>query len=110
MKVGYSHFRWGIILTVVLTLAACSNLSNPIEPVPEEPQQPLQPEEPEEPEEPEPIVPGLPVVKVMTDDGKMPTCEFVSAPEGCLGQSITNVTKVGGRMTITQNGKMLFDS
>ena len=110
MKVGYSHFRWGIILTVVLTLAACSNLSNPIEPVSEEPQQPLQPEEPEEPEEPDPIVLGLPVVKVMTDDGEMPTCEFVSAPEGCLGQSITNATKVGGRMTITQNGKMLFDS
>lgn len=101
-------FWYLMVLTVVLTLAACSNMSNPVIPVP--PEEPETPEEPQEPEEPEPIVPGLPVVKVVTIDGEAPTCEFVSAPEGCMGQSITNATKVGGRMTITQMGKTLYDS
>lgn len=93
------------MLTVLLTLAACSNLSNPVRLDNSE-----TPETPENPEEPEPIVPGLPMVKVMTVDEEAPTCEFVSAPEGCLGQSIRNATKVGGRMTITQNGETLYDS
>lgn len=56
------------------------------------------------------MVPGLPMVKVMTIGKEAPTCEFVSAPEGCMGQSIRNATKVGGRMTITQNGRTLYDS
>lgn len=93
------------MLTVLLTLAACSNLSNPVRA-----DYPEDPETPENPEEPEPIVPGLPMVKVMTVDKEAPTCEFVSAPEGCMGQSIRNATKVGGRMTITQNGQTLYDS
>ena len=108
MKIRYRHFQILIMLTAVLTLAACSYMSNPEVPV--TPEEPENPKDPEEPEEPEPIVPGLPVVKVTTDGGEAPTCEFVSAPEGCLGQSITNATKVGGRMTITQMGKTLYDS
>lgn len=105
MKARYRSLRDIIILTVLLTLAACSNLSNPVRT-----DYPEDPETPENPEEPEPIVPGLPMVKVMTVDKEAPTCEFVSAPEGCMGQSIRNATKVGGRMTITQNGQTLYDS
>jgi hypothetical protein len=105
MKARYRSLRDIIILTVLLTLAACSNLSNPVRA-----DYPEDPETPENPEEPEPIVPGLPMVKVMTVDKEAPTCEFVSAPEGCMGQSIRNATKVGGRMTITQNGQTLYDS
>ena len=105
MKARYRSLRDIIILTVLLTLAACSNLSNPVRT-----DYPEDPETPENPEEPEPIVPGLPMVKVMTVDKEAPTCEFVSAPEGSMGQSIRNATKVGGRMTITQNGQTLYDS
>ena len=105
MGARYRSLRNIIMLTVLLTLAACSNLSNPVRLDNSE-----TPETPENPEEPEPIVPGLPMVKVMTVDEEAPTCEFVSAPEGCLGQSIRNATKVGGRMTITQNGETLYDS
>ena len=77
------------MLTAGLTLAACSS---------------------QEPEETVPFVPGLPVVAVTTVGGEAPTCDFVEAPEGCMGRSITNATKVGGRMTITQMGKKLYDS
>ena len=104
MMAIYRRLRLIIGLAVVLTLAACDNMSNPVIPHPEEP------EVPEDPQKPEPIVPGLPVVKIMTVDGEAPTCELVTAPEGCLGRSITNATKVGGRMTITQMGNTLYDS
>ena len=104
MRAIYWRFRYLIVLTTVLTLAACGNMSNPVIPNPEEP------EIPEEPEPEKPPVPGLPMVTVMTIDSEAPTCEFVTAPDGCMGQSITNATKVGGRMTITQMGKTLYDS
>ena len=41
---------------------------------------------------------GLPVVVVNTVNGEEPTAERIDAPEGCLGVSITNVTKVPGRV------------
>ena len=43
---------------------------------------------------------GLPVVVVNTVNGEEPTAERIDAPEGCLGVSITNVTKVPGRVRI----------
>ena len=43
---------------------------------------------------------GLPVVVVETDSAQLPTCDYVSAPAGCMGSTITNATKVPGRMVI----------
>lgn len=42
----------------------------------------------------------LPVVRVETVDAQEPTCEYVSAPAGAWGKSITNATKVPGRLRI----------
>ena len=47
---------------------------------------------------------GLPVVVVNTVDGEEPTAEQIPPPEGCLGQSITNATKVPGRVRIYYPG------
>ena len=82
----------------MLKLAACSNMSNPVRPVPEESDTP-------EPQEPE-----IPTVQVMTVNGEIPTCDLVTAPEGCMGQSINNATKIGARMTIVKNDEILYDS
>ena len=43
---------------------------------------------------------GLPVVMINTVDGEEPTAELIEAPEGCLGTSIINATKVPGRVRI----------
>lgn len=53
---------------------------------------------------------GLPVVSITTVDGEEPTCEYVNAPEGSFGESITNATKVPCRIVITKNNETLFDS
>lgn len=53
---------------------------------------------------------GLPVVIIETNNGEEPTCEYVSAPEGCMGFGITNATKVPGRVSVWQNDSCLFDS
>jgi hypothetical protein len=37
-----------------------------------------------------------------TVDGEEPTCDYVSVPEGCMGKTITNATKVPGRLVIYQ--------
>lgn len=86
------------MLSFMLKLAACSNMSNPVRPVPEESDTP-------EPQEPE-----IPTVQVMTVNGEIPTCDLVTAPEGCMGQSINNATKIGARMTIVKNDEILYDS
>lgn len=87
-----------IMLSFMLKLAACSNMSNPVRPVPEESDTP-------EPQEPE-----IPTVQVMTVNEEIPTCDLVTAPEGCMGQSINNATKIGARMTIVKNDEILYDS
>lgn len=46
------------------------------------------------------IAKGLPVLCVETVEGEEPTCEYVSAPAGCMGMSIKNATKVPGRLVI----------
>lgn len=43
---------------------------------------------------------GLPVIYVETVDHEEPTCDYVSAPSGSMGKSITNVTKVPGRLIV----------
>ena len=57
---------------------------------------------------------GLPVIYVETVDNEEPTCDYVSAPAGCMGASITNATKVPGRLIIYKNidgaDSVLYDS
>lgn len=53
---------------------------------------------------------GLPVVSITTVDGEEPTFEVAKAPEGCVGLSIKNATKVPARLTVSLNGTMLYDS
>ena len=56
---------------------------------------------------------GLPVVVVNTVNGEEPTAERVFAPDGCLGESIRNATKVPGGVRIYYPGDSehpVFDS
>lgn len=43
---------------------------------------------------------GLPLIYVETVDNEEPTCEYVSAPAGCMGATIRNATKVPGHLII----------
>jgi len=52
----------------------------------------------------------LPVLSITTNGGEEPVCDFVFAPEGEFGISITNNQKVPGRAVLTENGSTLFDS
>lgn len=45
---------------------------------------------------------GLPLLNIETVDSEEPTCEYVSAPSGCMGMTIRNATKVPGRITMYQ--------
>lgn len=53
---------------------------------------------------------GLPVVSVITLNSEEPVCDYVTHPEGSMGESITNATKVPCRIIITKNQDILFDS
>lgn len=57
---------------------------------------------------------GLPVMYVETVDNEEPTCEYVSAPAGCMGATIRNATKVPGRLIVYQRieglDSVLYDS
>lgn len=53
---------------------------------------------------------SLPVVEVETVFHEEPTCDYVDAPAGADGRSITNATKVPGSLTITLLGDTLYDS
>jgi len=46
------------------------------------------------------IAKGLPVMCVETVDQEEPTCDYVSAPAGCMGAGIANATKVHARMLV----------
>ncbi len=52
----------------------------------------------------------IPVLDIVTIDSVWPTCDYVSAPEGAWGQSITNATKVPGRMRMTLGDSILYDT
>ena len=60
------------------------------------------------------IAQGLPVFYVETVEHEEPTCEYVSAPSGCMGATIRNATKVPGRLIVYQlidgNDSVLYDS
>lgn len=54
---------------------------------------------------------GLNVLVFDTENGEEPSCEYVSAPEGCLGKGITNAIKVPGSLKIySGDGELLYDS
>ena len=53
---------------------------------------------------------GLPLVSITTVDEEEPTCDSICAPEGSIGQSITNATKVPGRVMVIEKGDTVFDS
>ena len=60
------------------------------------------------------VATGLPVLYVQTVDGEEPTCDYVWAPAGSMGATITNATKVPGRMCVYQRiggrDTLLYDS
>ena len=53
---------------------------------------------------------GLPLVVIETINGEIPTCDFVTHPEGSMGEGITNKTKVGGQILILQGSDTLYNS
>ncbi len=53
---------------------------------------------------------SIPLVVINTIDAEEPTYDVVDHPEGCMGQSITNVTKVKGRIMIVLGQDILYDS
>ena len=53
---------------------------------------------------------SLPVLNIWTIHQEEPTCEYVTHPQGSMGKSITNATKVPASMSITLGDDILFDS
>jgi len=51
---------------------------------------------------------GLPVVVIQTQNNVMPTVDAVHPPAGCIGNSITNATKVPGRFWFSQVQEIRF--
>ena len=60
------------------------------------------------------IAMGLPTMCFSTVDEEEPTCDYVSAPPGCMGKTTTNATKVPGRLVIYQlidgGNSIVYDS
>lgn len=50
------------------------------------------------------------VMDINTVDGEEPTCEYINSPSNAWGKSITNATRVPGRMLITRGNNVLYDS
>ena len=54
---------------------------------------------------------GLPVVEIKTVDGVEPKADPIDPPEGCIGASITNATKVTGSLRLwAPDSTLLYDS
>lgn len=53
---------------------------------------------------------GLKVIHITTANHEEPTCDYLEAPEGCMGMTIANATKVPCRIVITQQSDTLYDS
>jgi len=53
---------------------------------------------------------GFKVLRIDTVNGEEPDCEYVSPPPGNNGAGIKNCTKVPGRLRVSCDGKVLFDS
>lgn len=53
---------------------------------------------------------GLPLVWIKTVEDEEPMYEDANAPEGCLGGSIRNATKVPGRIVVQDGEGIIYDS
>ena len=53
---------------------------------------------------------GLKVVQIETINNEEPTCDFVEAPEGCMGMTSVNASKVPCRIVIMLLNDTLYDS
>lgn len=54
---------------------------------------------------------GFPVIQITTEDFVLPTVEYVSAPEGCMGNGTINATKVPGScVRYEPDGTVSYDS
>lgn len=53
---------------------------------------------------------GLRVVQINTIHSEEPTCEYISHPEGCWGEGITNATIVPGQLIISLYEDTLYNS
>ena len=53
---------------------------------------------------------GLRVIDIQTVNNEIPTCDYAEAPEGSMGYTCINQTKVPCRICITQNDQTLYDS
>lgn len=53
---------------------------------------------------------NIPVLEIETVNHETPTYTVVYAPEGCIGTSITDNKYVSGKMTMSLNEKILYDS
>lgn len=52
----------------------------------------------------------IPVLEIITVNGEEPTFKTVNHPGDNNGKSITDMTRVPGRLTITKKGQLLYDS
>lgn len=99
--------KFFLLLAFAFLLTACMKYDNPIPiptPVPDD-------IEPTDTDIVEPTyVLELPSVNIETVNGEELTCDFVSAPEGSLGQSIKNANKVGAKIVIAQNEQTIYNS
>ena len=53
---------------------------------------------------------GLTLVEINTNDGVMPTCDYADAPEGSMGSTCINQTKVPCRIIISLKDDIYYDS
>lgn len=55
---------------------------------------------------------GLPLLSIVTVNNEEPTCDFIEAPQGFLGTTVTNASKVSGRISIYHHDSLntVFDS
>lgn len=53
---------------------------------------------------------GLPLVIIETVNHETPKCDYVSHPDGCWGEGITNTTKVTGSLEIMKDSNIIYYS
>ena len=53
---------------------------------------------------------GLITVEITTVDGEIPTCDYISAPEGSMGHTCTNQNKVPCKIDIYDHDNILYSS
>lgn len=53
---------------------------------------------------------GLRLVQIEAQNDEWPTCDYVTHPEGAMGESITNATRVPARIIISDANDVCYDS